>query len=67
MATRTRDPFDPAYMSADERLAELASILAKGVLRIHERGALAPSAPPRNSHADRLELLSERPLDRGHG
>jgi len=31
------DPTDPADMTADERLEEIASIFARGILRLHGR------------------------------
>lgn len=31
------DPMDPADMSPEERLDEVASILARGILRLHGR------------------------------
>ena len=31
------DPTDPAEMSADERLDEVASTLARGIVRLHGR------------------------------
>jgi hypothetical protein len=33
-------PFDDSSPTADERFQELASILAAGILRLHERAAL---------------------------
>jgi hypothetical protein len=38
------DPTDPAHLTADQRLAELAAILAEGVLRLRARAALTPAA-----------------------
>jgi hypothetical protein len=38
------DPTDPANMSPEERLAEVAAILAEGVLRLRRRAAL-PAVP----------------------
>jgi hypothetical protein len=38
------DPANPRNMSADERLEEVASILARGILRL--RGRLAPHLLP---------------------
>ena len=34
------DPTDPANMTPEERLAEVAAIFAEGVLRVHRRGTL---------------------------
>jgi hypothetical protein len=40
------DPTDPANMTPDERLTEVASILAEGVLRLRRRQAVsAPDSP----------------------
>jgi hypothetical protein len=54
---------DPAAMTADERLREVASILAAGVLRLRSRAALpadpAEHSGPKNpleSGQDRLEV-----------
>jgi len=53
---------DPACMTSDERLRELASILADGVLRLHARTAL-PTDPNCNnlqkSSPPRLEVPAE--------
>jgi hypothetical protein len=32
---------DPSFLTPDERLAEMASILAAGVLRLHARAAIS--------------------------
>jgi len=37
------DPTDPADMTADERLDEIASIFARGILRLH--GRVVPDSP----------------------
>lgn len=37
------DPTDPADMTADQRLDEVASILARGILRLH--GRVLPDNP----------------------
>jgi hypothetical protein len=60
---------DPAAMTADERLREVAAILAAGILRLRSRAAL-PADPgkhsgPKNhlkSGPDRLELPDETVL-----
>ena len=41
---------DPATMSADERLCEVAAILAAGILRLRSRAAL-PADPGSPSYA----------------
>jgi hypothetical protein len=38
------DPTDPSAMSVDDRLSEIAAILAKGVLRLHRHHALDPDS-----------------------
>lgn len=59
-----RDPMDPADMSPDERMDEVASILARGILRLHGR-VLALALPAENlpeSSPTLLELsASSRP------
>ena len=52
------DPTDPAEMSPDERLDEVASILARGILRLHGRvpGHPAPIENLPESSATCLEL-----------
>jgi len=40
------DPTDPAHMTPEDRLAEVADILATGVLRLRSRSALAGQAAP---------------------
>lgn len=52
------DPTDPTDMSSDERLDEIASIFARGILRLHGR-IPAHAAPAENlleSSATCLEL-----------
>ncbi|GIW90013.1 MAG: hypothetical protein KatS3mg109_0445 [Pirellulaceae bacterium] len=39
-----RPETDPSHMAADERLHEVAGILAAGVLRLHSRAALPAHA-----------------------
>ena len=38
------DPTDPQNMTVEDRLNEVAAILARGVLRLHHRHALGPDA-----------------------
>ena len=38
------DPTDPSNMTLEDRLNEVAYILAKGVLRLHRRHALGPDS-----------------------
>ena len=60
----TMSPLHPDHMSADERLAEIAEILARGLMRLHARKSSPLSAdrgdssvdflPDRSGHADTL-------------
>jgi hypothetical protein len=66
------DPTAPANMTPEERLAEVASILAEGVLRLRQRQAVsAPDGPGIHpvesveSAANGLEVPSETRLH-GH-
>ena len=36
---------EPASLTSDERLSEVASILAEGILRLHARAALSGDSP----------------------
>ena len=47
-------PDDPATMAPAERLAELSTILARGILRLHSRGAL-PVEDSRDSSRNELD------------
>jgi hypothetical protein len=51
------DPTDPANMTPDERLDEVASIFARGILRLHGR------VPPDQSPEQRAEESSPTCLD----
>ncbi|MCC7409808.1 MAG: hypothetical protein IT442_17210 [Phycisphaeraceae bacterium] len=46
------DPTDPAHMTAEERVEELAAILAAGVLRLHRRAAVPAETPPSVTASD---------------
>jgi hypothetical protein len=60
-----RPPVDPACMTPDERLREVAAILAVGLRRRRDRATLA-SVPAPEILADRaekpLEAVPENPL-----
>lgn len=62
---------DPATMTPDERLSEVASILAAGVLRLHARAALSCDYPApeksQNSAPPGLELSDETVLSVNRG
>jgi len=45
-------PLHPNHMTAAERLAELAEILARGLIRLHAREASPLSADDRDSFVD---------------
>ena len=64
------DPTDPADMTPEQRLDEVASILARGILRLHGRipPHFAPSDPPQNlpeSSTTCLELSAPSRPDGG--
>ncbi|MCC6357043.1 MAG: hypothetical protein IT577_24420 [Verrucomicrobiae bacterium] len=65
------DPTDPACMSPDDRLAEVAGILAEGVLRLRRRAAAAGESPatvePSESSRNCLEPAAETRLDGPRG
>lgn len=51
---------DPAYMSIDERLDEVASLLATGFLRLKQRTAPSSSGVA-GTWSDSGEILANRP------
>ena len=59
----TYDPTDPQNMPPEDRLSEVAEILARGVLRLRRRAALpaqSHSNLPQSSHsATRLDVSPE--------
>jgi hypothetical protein len=57
---------DPADLSPDGRRAELASIFAAAILRLHARAALAPD-PDSDAGSTCLEVPSEAVLSDHHG
>jgi len=54
------DPTDPADMSPEQRLDEVANILARGILRLHGRvpAHLGPAENLPETSATCLELLA---------
>ena len=46
------NPLKPEMMTADERLAEIAEILARGLVRLHARKSSPLSADDRDSFVD---------------
>lgn len=59
------DPLDPIRMSAEERLAEVASILAAGVLRLRRRAALPARLLDIPAAQESPETALSRPPTRG--
>ena len=66
------DPSDPANMTPEERLAEVAAILGEGVLRLSRRAATPAAAgdvsayqPPSESGPNGLDECAETRLH-GH-
>jgi hypothetical protein len=49
---------DPSTLTPDERRAEVANILAAGILRLHTRAALPPSSA---SSSDQEKLAESAP------
>jgi hypothetical protein len=70
MAVRN-DPSDPARLEPEDRVAEIASILAAGVLRLRSRSALIAENRDVSTHADSgrncLEVCRETRLHGHHG
>jgi len=65
MASRSSapvDPFDPNQMTADQRVAEIASILAGGLRRLRSRAALDPVSLHPESSPTRLDESRKTPL-----
>ena len=57
---------DPSFLTPDERLSELAGVLATGILRLHARSALSgdnlsPEKSPNSAPAG-LEVFEETVL-----
>jgi len=63
------DPANPRNMSADERLEEVASIFARGILRLHGRALPHPSDEQNlpDSSPTCLELSAPLSADRPTG
>jgi hypothetical protein len=62
------DPTDPTLLTPEQRLAEVASILAEGVLRLRARAALTPPAGPGSPVSDSPQIrLDECRQTRPHG
>ncbi len=55
------DPTDPTHIPPEERLIEVAAILAAGVLRLHRRAAL-PVPPDAEIPLDSGRNCLERPV-----
>ena len=64
------DPNDPADMSPQERLTEIASILAQGVFRVRRQGFSTPNPAPNpdpESSQNGLEVPDESRPDGQRG
>jgi hypothetical protein len=61
------DPTDPANMSPEERVAEIATILSAGVLRLRRQSAVSSTCPPSilpmESEPNSLEELGQESLN----
>lgn len=70
MAVRN-DPSDPARLEPEDRVAEIAAILAAGVLRLRARSALIAEnsdvSDPADSGRNCLEVCRETRLHEHHG
>src|SRR5687767_6781403 len=56
-----RPDLNPSLMTPDERLREVAAVLAAGILRLRDRAGLAPD--PGSAQFER-EIVSERTRDK---
>jgi hypothetical protein len=62
------DPADPVHLTPEQRLEEIASLLATGVLRLQRRAALASSCNHSEFPSDSAPNgLDESPETRLHG
>ena len=62
------DPTDPAHMTPEQRVEEIASILAAGVCRLRQRAAVLTSCPTLEIPADSARnCLDDSPETRLHG
>jgi len=59
-------PDDPADMTADQRRREIAAILARGILRLHQTRQLAPKSPASESVDPRQKDLEVSETSRPH-
>jgi hypothetical protein len=62
------DPTDPSNLTAEQRLEEIASILAAGVLRLHRHAAIPAASFPSGFPPDSAPSgLDNSPQTRLHG
>ncbi len=62
------DPTDPANLTPEQRLAEVAAILAEGVLRLRRRAAVPGDVLPVRIHSESDPSgLDDSPETRLHG
>jgi hypothetical protein len=62
------DPTDPAHMTPEQRVEEIAAILAAGLLRLRQRVAVPAPCPPSEISADSAQnCLDDSSETRLHG
>jgi hypothetical protein len=62
------DPSDPVNMTPQERIAEVAAILARGVLRLHRQAAVGGDvSPAQDSSESDQNCLDDGAETRLHG
>jgi hypothetical protein len=62
------DPTDPASLTPEQRVEEIAAILAAGLLRLRRRAAVPAASPPPEIPADSARnRLDDSPETRLHG
>jgi len=54
-----RPDHDPSQLTPDERMHELAAILAAGLVRLRDRAALATQSPPESAGENLAEPSPE--------
>jgi hypothetical protein len=64
------DPTDPIHMTPEQRVSELAALLAEGILRLRQRAALTSNPainPPPESPDSGLDACPPTSLHGHHG
>lgn len=59
-------PQDPAALTPQQRLSQVAAILARGVARFHQRADLPAAEKPGDSQQPGLEVVSKPRLSVSH-